>query len=109
MTPESFAALCFVCIINHHGNGWLQLAHPDYVEEKRIAMLNAGFDAYAFLDRENQLAIIGYFKYWKLELPDSVKSYEKELRKLVEKDEDLTEIVERGLKKRGLDWRNLLK
>ena len=74
MNEKTFATICYLCLMAHHGQGW-QEAHPSYVEEK-LAMLNVGWDAYTYLDDGNQQAVLAYFHKWDIELPKKIKEYE---------------------------------
>ena len=53
MNEKIFSAICFLVLIDHHGGGY-EKAHPNYIEEK-LMMLNTGYDAYGFLDREEEM------------------------------------------------------
>ena len=76
---KTFATICYLVLMNHHGQGIYE-AHPHYVEEK-LLMLNAGYDAYIYLDRSNQISVKNYLEQWKYELPEPIVKYENELRK----------------------------
>lgn len=77
---KTFAMVCYLVLMNHHGQGILE-AHPSYVEEK-ISILNSGYDAYGYLDRSNQITVKNYLEQWKHELPDKISEYEKEFAEL---------------------------
>jgi len=68
INEKQFSAICFLILMNHHGEGVMK-AHPTYVEEK-LAMLNAGFDAYGYLDSENQNEVKKFLMKWSYELPE---------------------------------------
>ena len=78
---EEFSAVCYLVIMNHHGNGFIN-AHPSYIREK-LSMLSAGYDAYGYLDRDNQLEVIEYLKKWKCDIPTPIQTYEDEFKKLM--------------------------
>lgn len=52
---------------------------PDYMEEK-LVMLREGYNAYAYLDRGNQMKVLRYLEYWKLEVPAEIQAYEHEIQ-----------------------------
>lgn len=76
--PKQFATICYVILMAHRRP--YHEKSPDYIEEK-LVMLNAGYDAYGFLDRGNQQAVLNYCDVWRLKLPEPIKQYEKELNK----------------------------
>jgi len=67
MDEKTFARICYLCLMGHHGEGW-EKAHPSYIDEK-IHLLEAGFGAFNYLDSTNQQRVMDYFKEWNLELP----------------------------------------
>jgi len=73
MTKEIFAKICFLCLMDHHGEGWKN-AHPNYIDEKS-SMLNAGFGAFGYLDGNNQEKVYEYFEKWNLEFPNLNEQY----------------------------------
>lgn len=79
MKKETFAMICYLVLMDHHEDGFIN-AHPNYIEEKKV-MLNAGFEAYSFLGRHNQMKVMNYLTYWKIKTPDEIEKYELEQRK----------------------------
>lgn len=73
-TTEQFAAtaICFIVLIDHHGDGYNE-AHPNYILEKlRMIQMNPQ-DAYGMLDQENQLRVRRLLVRWGFELPEEIK------------------------------------
>lgn len=68
MNEKTFAAICYLVLMDHHGDGFFNLAHPDYVREK-LSLLDRGFEAYHALDHINQGRVRRYLKEWKCEFP----------------------------------------
>lgn len=60
-------------LMDHHGEGYIN-AHPNYVHEK-LSILDAGYDAFGYLDPENQHQVIKWLKEWKYDTPDRIKEY----------------------------------
>lgn len=85
MNGETFSAVCYLVLMNHHGEGYTS-AHPSYVKEK-LGILSMGYNAYAFLDRQNQLLVLDYLNYWKIEWPKKIREYEEYSSDLPEKVE----------------------
>lgn len=77
MTREAFAMLCYLTLMDHHGDSYF-MAHPDYIEGKRY-LLSEGYDAYAALDRVNQEKVLGYLIDWHQPIPKPIEAYEEEL------------------------------
>lgn len=75
-SKENFALICFLALMQN-GCGIDDHA-PEYIQEK-VRMLNAGYDAYGFLDRNNQRVVKNWYAKWKEELPEEIKKYEEEL------------------------------
>lgn len=73
MDEKTFAMVCYLCLMAHHGDGW-QNAHPHYIEEKRV-ILESGFSAFGFLDPVNQKCVLDYFLQWGLELPSEIEKF----------------------------------
>jgi hypothetical protein len=80
--PKAFAAICYLVLMDHHGNGYVE-AHPTYVEEK-LRMIDAGYGAYSFLDRPNQVKVRNYLSLWKYSLPEPIVKYESEINNIPE-------------------------
>lgn len=78
INKEQFAAICYLVIMDHHGDGYSR-AHPDYIESK-LSILDRGYDAYCALDRENQRRVMHHIELWGYELPEEIKNYERERR-----------------------------
>ncbi len=76
ITEKQFAAVCFLILMNHHGDG-IEEAHPSYIEEK-LPMLNSGYEAYGYLDHHNRMAVLIYLKKWHYDLPEQIKLYEQD-------------------------------
>ncbi len=76
MNEKIFSAICFLVLIDHHGGGY-EKAHPNYIEEK-LMMLNTGYDAYGFLDRENQLKVLDFLGLWRYKWPEKIEEYERQ-------------------------------
>lgn len=66
ISPEVFAAVCYLVLMDHHGRGYIN-AHPSYAMEK-LAMLKMGLNAIAILDGENKEKVLKYLEYWKYEI-----------------------------------------
>lgn len=64
ITPEQFALLCYLVLMDHHGAGYIE-AHPSYIKEKTHIMLS-GYDAIDYLDHENQFKVWIYLSKWKI-------------------------------------------
>lgn len=75
MDEKTFAMVCFMTLMDHHGAGYME-AHPSYIEEKRH-MLDCGYDAFGYLDIHNMRKVKRYFDLWRIELPEKIA---KELR-----------------------------
>lgn len=69
---NTFASLCFVVLMDHHGNGY-RLAHPEWIKDKSI-MLTMGYDAWGMLDVENQCYVRGHLKDWGYQMPRKLQS-----------------------------------
>jgi len=74
INEKQFSAICFLVLMNHHGNGIFEV-HPTYIQEK-LSILNSGWDAYSYLDRENQNQVKNFLKRWNYKLPERIKDYE---------------------------------
>lgn len=72
ISEEAFAALCYLTIMT--GGGGLEDKAPDYVAEKMI-MLNAGEQAFTFLDSRNKVRLAAYLHNWNVEKPEIVHQY----------------------------------
>lgn len=72
INEKTFSAICYLILMNHHGQG-IQEAHPSYIEEK-LSMLNAGLDAYGYLDSLNQAEVEKHLTKWGYEFPDIIKN-----------------------------------
>lgn len=84
-TPEAFSALCYLVLLDHHGQGYSEAA-PSYIEEK-LHLLEMGYEAYGKLDYQNQRKVITHLDLWRYELPQEIQDYELELNKaLIEKE-----------------------
>lgn len=70
MDEKTFAMVCFMTLMYHHGAGYLE-AHPSYIEEKR-RMLDCGYDAFGYLDLENMRNVVAYCMKWGVQLPDKI-------------------------------------
>lgn len=70
-----FAAICYLTLMDHHGAGWKEEAHPGYILEK-LKILN-GDPGYVMntLDSDNQQCVLAYHRLWNLELPAVVKEW----------------------------------
>lgn len=73
--PRPFATLCYLVLMDHHGDGVAE-AHPNYASEK-LPMIDAGYDAYVYLDRPNQETVKRLLTKWGYEEPKPVKEFEK--------------------------------
>ena len=71
ITPKQFAIMCYLVLMDHHADSYIE-AHPDYLAEKMV-MLDAGFNAYSFLDMPNQEKVRAWLEYWKYEMPEEIK------------------------------------
>ena len=65
--------------MDHHGHGWATAA-PQYIDEKLSIIHSQPEDAYAALDRSNQLHVLIYCAKWGLEIPMKIQIYEKQLK-----------------------------
>ena len=75
INEEAFSALCYLVLMDHHGDGFVE-AHPSYMEEKR-SLLDNGYEAYGALDRLNQLEVKQHILRWGYSLPEKIADYEK--------------------------------
>ena len=77
MTIEEkmFAQICFV-VLMANGVGYMD-KHPIYID-KKMGIIERGFEAYGTLDRSNQLKVIDYFRHWKIDLPEPIQQYEED-------------------------------
>ncbi len=73
---ENFALICFI-VLMQNGNG-LSDKSPSYVIEKKT-LLKSGFEAYAYLDRNNQIKVLEWYQKWRATMPNEIKNYEKEI------------------------------
>ena len=73
VSSEQFAAVCFIVLMQ----GYIT-KHPTYIMEK-LSMLQAGDNAYSYLDRNNQMAVLAYLNEWRYGLPPMIEKYENEL------------------------------
>lgn len=62
ISPEAFAAICYLVIMDHHGKGYGH-AHPDYIQEK-LGMLREGYMAIGRLDGENKAKVMAHLEKW---------------------------------------------
>lgn len=76
---KTFATICYLVLLDHHGAGFFKNAHPSYITEK-LQLLNRGFDAYGALDRDNQENVKRFLVLWKYQMPEKIAAYEKELQ-----------------------------
>ena len=70
-TGETFAMMCFIVLMNHHGNGYIE-AHPIYLEEKQH-MIGSGYNAFAMLDIHNKRTVIKWLEKWNIEVPEIIQ------------------------------------
>lgn len=73
INEKTFAAICFMVLMSHHGKGVLD-AHPNYIEEK-LSLLDRGFDAYLALDHQNQQAVVNHLEEWGFSLPRKAEEF----------------------------------
>lgn len=70
-TERSFAALCFLVLMDHHGAGYKQ-AHPNHIDEK-LHILSMGYDsAFSMLDHENRVRVIDHLTRWGYTVPEGI-------------------------------------
>jgi len=68
LTKEQFSAICFLTLMEHHGEGVIE-AHPNYIGEK-LPMLKMDYgDAYGMLDSSNQAKVREHVKKWGYVMP----------------------------------------
>ena len=67
---KTFAALCFLILMNHHGQGCKE-AHPNYIREK-ISMLDMGLNAFALLDSPNKKSVGEHLRKYGYEIPEII-------------------------------------
>lgn len=72
-TPQQFAAICYLVLMDHHGDGYGE-AHPAYAGEK-ARIVGMGYDAAGPLDSENQAKVVQHLRRWGYELPEEVLEY----------------------------------
>lgn len=70
-TERSFAALCFIVLMDHHGAGYKE-AHPSYIDEKLGILTLSPRYAFGMLDQPNQARVIRHLKDWGYEPPQEV-------------------------------------
>ena len=61
-TPRQFAAICFLVLMDHHGDSYKE-AHPNYIDEK-LTLLDMGYAAYGMLDMYNKLKVAEHLESW---------------------------------------------
>lgn len=81
LSAEAFAALCFLILMPKK-----DIAYPTYLEEKTHTLLKSGYEAYSFLDRNNQAIVFHYLHSHNLQIPEWVAEYEKQLREMLQND-----------------------
>lgn len=71
---KQFSAICFLILMNHHKEG-IRKAHPDYIE-KKLQLLDMGYDAWGYLDIFNQKLVEKFLKDWGYRLPKNLDTHE---------------------------------
>lgn len=71
MTPETFAAMCYVVLIGNHHNGY-ETSAPTYVQDK-LSVLSAGYDAFGHLDIHHKKRVIAWLERWAITIPERVR------------------------------------
>jgi hypothetical protein len=66
MTEQQFALLCFLVLMQD-----IKTKAPSYIEEKTMIM-DAGYDAFGYLDINNQRKVIDYLKTWNMDVPQLI-------------------------------------
>jgi hypothetical protein len=66
MTEQQFALLCFLVLMQD-----IKTKAPSYIEEK-TRMTEVGYDAFAYLDINNQRKVIDYLKTWRIDVPQTI-------------------------------------
>lgn len=69
ITPELFAFACYQVLIAN--NGGLADKHPHWMLEK-MPMLEAGWDAFQYLDTNNQGRVMDWVSNWHIEVPEKI-------------------------------------
>jgi len=69
ISPESFAMICFLVLMQNGGG--LETKAPSYIAEKTF-MLNAGYDAFAYLDIHNMRKACQWCHDWHVDIPTEV-------------------------------------
>lgn len=96
MTP--FELICFMALADSHGAKNWEALHWKYLFEKYDRCLETS-SAYTAMDRINQMRVLVYCEKWKLQIPEFVKQYEKDLMDFNEKL--ITEFLENDLQTKG--------
>lgn len=82
MTINLFNLICYMVLMDHHGAGWQQNAHPAYLMEKTHLLDCEEELAFRYLDHRHQLRVVDYCKLWDIEMPhflgDFVRMYANE-------------------------------
>lgn len=70
-TDRQFAVMCYLVLMNHHGEGIFE-AHPDFALEKVKILDLEPYSAWSMLDESNKISLIDYLRMWGFALPRSV-------------------------------------
>jgi|JI7StandDraft_1071085.scaffolds.fasta_scaffold978139_2 hypothetical protein len=68
LTPEQFAMVCFLAIMQDLDHTIIK-----YIDDQSDLLLRSGYDAFSYISKEAQLKVIGYHEIWELELPKQVQ------------------------------------
>ena len=64
LSEKLYATICFLVLMQDE-----EMKHVYYVQEK-MAMLDEGLNAFAWLDWKNMAKVIDYLRQYKLEIPE---------------------------------------
>lgn len=80
---KTFQIICFLALMDHHGEGWHH-ASPHYLEEKKHLLEVSEEVAFAQLDQTNQQRVIHYCRIWRVTIPSVVLKYIEDFREYFE-------------------------
>lgn len=72
MNETTFAMLCYLVLMDHHGAGFIKAA-PSHIEDKKYVM-GMGWEAFAALDLNNMTRVIQYLKTWNVSPPLAIQT-----------------------------------
>ncbi len=78
MIDKMYALLCYLALVDVGEKQ--ESPAPSYLAEKTV-MLDAGLDAFGFLDYKNKEKVLDYLKHWKEAIPPIwQESYDMEMK-----------------------------